>query len=78
LLRSLQEIQPDFEEAKAYAGLWSQGKKKKKKKKARNTGLDSSSSGQRPVVGFSEHGNEPSGSIKGGEFLDNLREYELL
>jgi hypothetical protein len=31
LLRSLQEIQPDFEEeAKAYAGLWSQGKKKKK------------------------------------------------
>jgi hypothetical protein len=31
LLRSLQESQPDFvEEAKAYAGLWSQGKKKKK------------------------------------------------
>jgi hypothetical protein len=31
-LRSLQEIQPVFEEeAKAYAGLWSQGKKKKKK-----------------------------------------------
>jgi hypothetical protein len=29
LLRSLQEIQPDFlEEAKASAGLWSQGKKK--------------------------------------------------
>jgi hypothetical protein len=29
LLRSLQEIQPDFEEEdKAYAGLWSQGKKK--------------------------------------------------
>jgi len=28
-LRSLQEIQPDFlEEAKASAGLWSQGKKK--------------------------------------------------
>jgi hypothetical protein len=28
LLRSLQEIQSDFEEeAKAYAGLWSQGKK---------------------------------------------------
>jgi hypothetical protein len=34
LLRSLQEIQPDFvEEAKASAGLWSQGKKKKTKKK---------------------------------------------
>jgi hypothetical protein len=32
-LRSLQEIQPDFvEEAKAYTGLCSQGKKKKKKK----------------------------------------------
>jgi abortive infection bacteriophage resistance protein len=30
-LRSLQEIQPDFEEeAKTYAGLWSQGKKKKR------------------------------------------------
>jgi hypothetical protein len=29
LFRSLQEIQPEFEEeAKAYAGLWSQGKKK--------------------------------------------------
>jgi hypothetical protein len=29
-LRSLQEIQPDFEEeAKAFVGLWSQGKKKK-------------------------------------------------
>jgi hypothetical protein len=32
-LRSLQEIQPDFEEeAKAYAVVWSQRKKKKKKK----------------------------------------------
>jgi hypothetical protein len=30
LLRSLQEIQPDFvEEAKALAGLWSKGKKNK-------------------------------------------------
>jgi hypothetical protein len=28
-LGSLQEIQLDFEEDKAYAGLWSQGKKKK-------------------------------------------------
>jgi hypothetical protein len=29
-LRSLQEIQPDFEEeANAYAGLWREGKKKK-------------------------------------------------
>jgi hypothetical protein len=31
LLRILQEIQADFEEAKAYAGLWSEGKKKNKK-----------------------------------------------
>jgi hypothetical protein len=33
-LRSLQEIQPDFEEeaTKAYAGLWSQGKNKEEKK----------------------------------------------
>jgi hypothetical protein len=30
LLRSLQEIQPDFvEEAKALAGLWSQGKRER-------------------------------------------------
>jgi hypothetical protein len=37
-LRSLQEIQLDFEEeAKAYAGLWSQGKKEinKERKKER-------------------------------------------
>jgi hypothetical protein len=26
----------------------------------------------RPVVGPCEHGNEPSGSIKGGEFLDSV------
>jgi hypothetical protein len=32
-------------------------------------GLDSSSSGQRPVAGSCEHGNEPLGSITGGEFL---------
>jgi hypothetical protein len=38
MLRSLQEIQPDFvEEAKAYAGLWSQGKKKKKCKRTHQT-----------------------------------------
>jgi hypothetical protein len=33
-------------------------------------GLDSSDSGQGPVAGSCEHGNEPSGSIKGGKFLD--------
>jgi hypothetical protein len=26
----------------------------------------------RPVVGSCEHGNKPSGSISGGEFLDSL------
>jgi hypothetical protein len=26
--------------------------------------------GWEPVLGSSEHGNEPSGSIKGGEILD--------
>jgi hypothetical protein len=35
-------------------------------------GLDSCGSGQAPVVGFCEHGNEPSGSIKCREFLDYL------
>jgi len=33
-------------------------------------GLDASGLGQRPVAGPCEHGNEPSGSIKGGEFLE--------
>jgi hypothetical protein len=32
--------------------------------------VDASCSGQRPVAGSSEHDNEHSGSIKGGEFLD--------
>jgi hypothetical protein len=38
-------------------------------------GLDSSGSGQGPVVGSCEHGNYPSGSIKGGEFLDYVSDY---
>jgi hypothetical protein len=33
-------------------------------------GLVSPASGYGPVVGSCELGNEPSGSIKGGEFLD--------
>jgi hypothetical protein len=33
-------------------------------------GLDDSRSGQGPVAGCCEHGNEPLGSKKGGEFLD--------
>jgi hypothetical protein len=35
-----------------------------------NCGLDSSGSGKGPVTGSCGHGNEPSGFIKGGEFLD--------
>jgi hypothetical protein len=33
-------------------------------------GLDASDSGLGPVAGCCEHGNEHSGSIKGGKFLD--------
>jgi hypothetical protein len=33
-------------------------------------GLDSSASGQEPMADCCEHGNETSGSIEGGEFLD--------
>jgi len=33
-------------------------------------GLNSSGSGRRPVADCSENGNEPSGSIKGREFVD--------
>jgi hypothetical protein len=40
--------------------------------------LDSSGSGQRPVAGSCEHRIETSGSIKGGEFLDYLSDYQLL
>jgi hypothetical protein len=35
-------------------------------------GLDSSGLRRVLVAGCCEHGNEPSGSIKGGEFLDSL------
>jgi hypothetical protein len=38
-------------------------------------GLDSCGSGQELVAGFCEHGNEPSSSIKGGEFIDWLTYY---
>jgi hypothetical protein len=33
-------------------------------------GLNASGSAQGPLAGCCEYGNEPSGSIKGGEFLD--------
>jgi hypothetical protein len=32
--------------------------------------MNASDSGQEPVAGSCESGKEPSGSIKGGEFLD--------
>jgi hypothetical protein len=38
-------------------------------------GLDSSGSGQGPVAGSCEHSNEPSCTIKDGEFLDLLNDY---
>lgn len=33
---------------------------------------------QGPVVGFSEHDNEPLRSIKGETFLEQLSDYQLL
>jgi hypothetical protein len=36
-----------------------------------SSGLDTFSSGQTTVVGSCEHGNEPSGSAKSGNFLTN-------
>jgi hypothetical protein len=41
-------------------------------------GLVSAGSEYGPVTGFCEHGNEPSGSIKDGEFLDLLSDHQLL
>jgi hypothetical protein len=38
--------------------------------RVRRCGLDSSGLGQGPVAGSCEDGNEPSGSIKDGAFLD--------
>jgi len=35
-----------------------------------NCGLDAFGSGYGPVAGPYEYGNEPSGFIRGGEFLD--------
>jgi hypothetical protein len=29
------------------------------------------------VVGYCEHGDDPSGSVKRREFLDNLSDYQL-
>jgi hypothetical protein len=38
--------------------------------RVRRCGLDASGTGLGPVIGSCEHGNEPSGSIKGEELLD--------
>jgi hypothetical protein len=35
-------------------------------------GLDSCDSGQGPIEGCCEHGNELSGSLNGGDFVDQL------
>jgi hypothetical protein len=41
-------------------------------------GLGWSDAGRGQVAGCCEHGNEASFSIKCGEFLDELRNYELV
>jgi hypothetical protein len=38
--------------------------------RVRSCGLNTSGSGEGPVAGFCEHGNEPPGSMKGEEFID--------
>jgi hypothetical protein len=40
--------------------------------KVTGCGMDSTGSGEDPVADSCEHGNEPSGSIKRGEFLQQL------
>jgi hypothetical protein len=39
------------------------------------SGLGAAASGYEPVAGSCEQSNEPSGSIKCGEFLDWLSDY---
>jgi hypothetical protein len=41
-------------------------------------GLDACGSGYGPVAGSCEHGNDISGSLRGGEFLEYLSDYQLL
>jgi hypothetical protein len=60
-------------------GKWEIGfKMDLKKNRVSECNVDSCSSGYRPVAGCFEDCNEPSASIKGGEFLDKLRDYRLL
>jgi hypothetical protein len=39
--------------------------------------MKSSGSGQGSAADFCEHGNEPSNSIKGGEFLEKLSDCQF-
>jgi hypothetical protein len=41
-------------------------------------GIDSSGSGWGPVAVTCEESNEPTGSIKGGGFIDQLSDYQFL
>jgi hypothetical protein len=43
----------------------------------RGCGLDSKGSGLVPVMGFCEHGNEPSGFIRREEFFVKRSDYQL-
>jgi hypothetical protein len=49
---------------------WKDNIKMDLRKLGLDCGLDSSGSGQGPVAGSCEHSNEPSGFVKGKEFLD--------
>jgi hypothetical protein len=40
--------------------------------------MHSSDSAYGPMTDFCQHGNEPSGSLKRGEFLEYLSHYQLL
>jgi hypothetical protein len=41
-------------------------------------GTDSTVCGSGPVPGCCEHGNESSGYVKSGKFLDKLSDYQFL
>jgi hypothetical protein len=49
-----------------------------RRKMIRSCGQVSFGSGRGPLRGSYEHGNEISGSIKGGEFLELLSDCQLL
>jgi hypothetical protein len=58
-----------------YHSRWEDNKNCSEGKKVEICGLDASGSGWETVAGSCEHSNEPSGSIKGGEFLDQVSNY---